>query len=79
MPNVKAGSLGAIVRSFKSAVTTRINECRGTPGETLWQRNYHERIIRDERELNDTRQYIEINPARWAEDIENPAFESMGG
>jgi putative transposase len=79
IPNVKPGSLGAIVRSFKSAATKRINECRCTPGETVWQRNYHERIIRDEQELNDTRQYIEINPARWAEDVENPAYELMGG
>jgi hypothetical protein len=31
-PSVAAGSLGAIVRSFKSACTKRINATRGTPG-----------------------------------------------
>ncbi len=79
IPNVKAGSVGAIARSFKSAATKRINECWCASGDTVWQRNYYERIIRDEKELNDTRQYIEANPARWAEDIENPAFEGQGG
>lgn len=44
-PHVKPGSLGAIVRSFKSAATRRVNEMRGTPGARFWQRNYHERII----------------------------------
>ena len=38
--NVQRGTLGAIVRSFKSAVTKRINEMRGTPGIPVWQRNY---------------------------------------
>jgi len=38
----------------------------------LWQRNYYERIIRDEQSLNRIRQYILGNPARWAVDPENP-------
>jgi len=38
----------------------------------LWQRNYYERVIRDDEELNDIRQYIAGNPLRWAEDRENP-------
>jgi putative transposase len=33
-----------------------------------WQRNYYERIIRDEAELNRTRQYIISNPANWNKD-----------
>jgi REP element-mobilizing transposase RayT len=42
------------------------------PGR-LWQRNYYERVIRDETEWNNARQYILDNPARWAENEENPA------
>jgi len=38
----------------------------------LWQRNYYERVIRDEDELNAIRQYVADNPARWAFDRENP-------
>ncbi len=67
------GSLGAIVGNFKSVATRRINRIRHSPGTLVWQRNYYEHIIRNERELNAIRQYIRHNPARWAEDAENPA------
>ena len=65
-------SLGAIVGSFKSSVARQANELRGTPGLPVWQTNYYEHVIRDEDELNRIRRYIEGNPARWAEDPENP-------
>jgi REP element-mobilizing transposase RayT len=67
-----SGSLGAIVGSFKSAATKRINEARGTPGAAVWQRNYYEQIVRDEKMLNALRMYVEANPANWANDEENP-------
>jgi putative transposase len=66
-----AGSLGALVGQYKSGVTRRINNLRHTPGGRIWQRGYYERLIRNEREWNATRQYIRDNPARWAEDREN--------
>jgi REP element-mobilizing transposase RayT len=71
-PNVQPGSLGAIVRSFKSAATRRINELRGTPGIRFWQRNYWEHIIGDKRSLKRIREYMQSNPARWAEDQLHP-------
>ena len=64
-------SLGSFIAGYKSAVTKRINEIRGTPG-TVWQRNYYERIIRNDRELDAIRRYIRDNPAHWAEDSEHP-------
>ena len=69
--NALAGSLGLVVGRYKTAVTTRINNLRLTTGASVWQRGYYERIIRNERELVATRQYIVNNPARWAEDREN--------
>jgi putative transposase len=69
---VDAGSLGAVVRSFKSRASREINAHRGTPGAAVWQRNYYERIIRDEHGLQAMRQYIVDNPARWAFDGDNP-------
>ncbi len=69
----KQKSIGAIVGSFKSAVTKRINEYRNTPGAPVWQRNYYEHIIRNEESLNRIRQYIADNPARWTFDRENTA------
>jgi len=65
------GSIPTIVRAFKSAVTYRINALRGTHGEPVWQRNYYEHIIRDERALNAIRQYIIENPLRWHMDKHN--------
>lgn len=70
--NVMPGSIGAIVRAFKSATTKRINEMRGLPGAPVWQRNYYEHIIRGERALERIRQYIAENPIRWHLDRENP-------
>jgi REP element-mobilizing transposase RayT len=67
-----AGSIPTIIRSFKSAVTKHINEIRGTPGASVWQRNYYERIIRDDETLNLIRAYIAANPTRWEDDEENP-------
>lgn len=69
----KPKSLGSLVAGFKSAATTRINHHRNTPAQPVWQRNYHDRIIRNERELNATRQYILDNPLQWAQDTENSA------
>ena len=69
-------SIGAIVGSYKSAVSKRINALRGTPGVSVWQRNYYEHVIRNESTLNRIRQYIADTPARWVEDPENPARQS---
>ena len=38
----------------------------------IWQRNYYESIIRNERHLNQIRQYIIDNPYKWAYDTEKP-------
>ncbi len=69
----RSGSLGAMIAGFKSATTKRINTMRGTPGASVWQRNYYEHVIRNESALDRIRQYIAENPARWSEDPENPA------
>ena len=51
-------SLGAIVGSYKSAVSRAINELRATRGAGVWQRNYYERVLRDDVELNAAREYV---------------------
>ena len=52
--------------------TKRINMLRETPGMLVWQRNFHEHIIRDNESLNNIREYILANPSRWATDRDNP-------
>lgn len=60
-------SLGSLVAGFKAATTHRINSIRQTPGAPVWLRNYYDRILRDEDELNQVRAYIRTNPVRWPE------------
>ena len=45
---------------------------RKTPGSKLWQRNYYDHIIRNEKELNKIREYTVNNPLKWELDKENP-------
>ena len=39
---------------------------------SLWQANYYEHVIRDDRSLESLQAYIAANPARWAEDSLHP-------
>lgn len=63
-PRVEAGSLGAIVRAFKSAVTRRIR-LLNEDQTFAWQRNYYEHIIRDADDEARIIEYILNNPNRW--------------
>lgn len=67
-------TIPTIVRLLKSVTTKRINDLRASPGTPVWQRNYHEHVIRDEAELECIREYIQSNPCNWAEDSENPGI-----
>lgn len=75
--------LGDVVGAFKSLTTDLY--IRGVKNlgwscfrGRLWQRNYHEHIIRNEKVLDQTRRYILDNPIRWDLDPENPAVERPG-
>ena len=64
--------LPKIIGRFKMNAAKDINRIRQTPGATVWQRNYHEHIIRNDESLNRIREYIANNPSQWAFDRENP-------
>ncbi len=68
-----APTLGEVVGAFKSVVATKWRE-KNAPYRyaRVWQRNYYERVIRDEEELNRVREYILLNPLKWEFDRENP-------
>lgn len=60
-------SLSGLIGAFKTTSSKRIH--RETHfGAFAWQRSFHDRIIRDEREYHLIAQYIADNPARWVED-----------
>lgn len=67
------GSLGRIVQAFKSVTTVQyvrgVRESGWPPfKKRFWERNYWERVLRDNAELEVKRAYIALNPARHLEE-----------
>lgn len=61
-----APTIGSIIGYYKFQTTKSINKIRNSEYEKYWQRNYYDRIIRNEKELDRIREYIVNNPLRWA-------------
>jgi len=59
-------SIGSIVKGFKIGVTKWSR--KHTDIETVWQRNYHEHIIRNEQSCQTISKYIINNPFKWKAD-----------
>ncbi len=72
-PPLRAPTLGQIVAYFKYQSTKEMNALSNTGVVTkFWQRNYYEHIIRNEQDLKNKTDYIEVNPILWDEDDVNP-------
>ena len=72
-----AVSLPAVLDWYKTMTTNAyirgVRNDRWPPFEKrVWQRGYHEHVVRDDDDLNRIRQYIIDNPVRWSEDEEHP-------
>ena len=61
-------TLADIMQVFKPRTTRRWNRAVAVSGRPLWQAPYHDHIIRDEHDFQLHWDYIDNNPARWAED-----------
>ena len=61
----KQGSLAAVIRGLKSAVTKYANE---NALYFSWQPRFHDHIVRDTSEMNRIADYIENNVANWKDD-----------
>jgi putative transposase len=73
-------ALSDVVHRFKSLTTVRfrqgvVEERQPPLAGRLWQRNYFEHIIRNDRDLERVREYVAANPLRWSTDRENPAMD----
>jgi REP element-mobilizing transposase RayT len=64
--------LPKIIGRFKMNSAKQINQIRNSSGVPVWQRNYYEHIIRNEKSLEDIRNYIINNPLEWYYDDYNP-------
>ena len=76
-------ALGDMVGAYKSLTTVAygkgVREMDWPPfHKRLWQRDYYERIIRNESEIALAREYIANNPMKWELDRENPARTGSG-
>lgn len=58
--------LGDVLQHVKSQVTRQARTLRNDPDLIVWQRGFHDRIIRTRRELHAVRRYVGENPMRWA-------------
>jgi len=67
-PPLRNVALGTVVAFYKYATTKAINELLDSPGTRFWQRNYYERIIRNERDYEAIFEYIRANPQNWGQD-----------
>jgi REP element-mobilizing transposase RayT len=70
-------SLWDLMRRFKSFTANRYvegvrSEGWTRPREHLWQGDYYEHVVRDDRSLESIREYIAANPANWTSDPDNP-------
>ena len=54
-------TLPKLISTFKRFTNRRC-------GAQLWQRSYHEHVIRNENDYREIWEYIENNPIKWAED-----------
>jgi len=64
-----------IVGSYKSGASREIRKINGYEN-FMWQRYFHDHIVRTDKALETISDYIRMNPAKWAEDIENELYIS---
>ena len=65
-------SLSGVVRAFKAFSARKINGAQRSYGLPVWQRGFHDRVVRNPAELREIHKYMAENPARWQFDEENP-------
>ena len=61
-----APTISRVVKQWKEAVTKKLHSL-------VWQRSFHDRVIRDEAEYRLVGEYILTNPARWRQDCFHPS------
>ncbi len=74
----KQTGLSEVICSLKRFSARRINQLHNIKGISVWQRGYYEHIIRNERSLNNIREYIVNNPVNWQEDEMHPSQSFLG-
>ena len=75
---LEADSIGSIVGGFKAAVSRRVRLATDFPAFDVWQRNYHDHVVRNERDFERITEYIVNNSAAWENDKFHPENPMSG-
>jgi putative transposase len=68
----KPNSISSFVAAFKSVTTKQINVfMENNEGESVWQSNYNDHIVRNYNSLDKIYHYIKNNPKNWNTDSIN--------
>lgn len=57
-----APTISTVVQQMKGYVTKAI-------GFSLWQRSFHDHVVRDKKDYREIWNYIDTNPMKWEEDV----------
>ena len=63
-PRASAPTVSDAVGAIKRLVNRRL-------GQDIWQRSFHEHVIRNENDYCEIAEYIDANPSKWADDCYN--------
>ena len=69
---LEAMSAGAIVGALKAGVTREARRHGWIGSDSIWQRDYHDHVIRNPEAARRISAYIRNNPLHWSLDPENP-------
>lgn len=67
-----AGSVSAYMGGYKSSVKVMAKHRGLIADASIWQDQFYDRIVRNEKEFQRHYDYIQSNPARWLEDQPHP-------
>ncbi len=67
-------SLPKIIGYLKMNSAKQINRIKDNSGSRVWQRNYYEHIMRNEKTFDEIYAYIQSNPLSWDRDMNHPDF-----
>lgn len=67
-PYLPVPTLGSVIGWYKYQTTRQINLSFGIQGTKVFQRSYHDHVIRGERDYLKIWEYIDTNPLRWTMD-----------
>jgi putative transposase len=68
--------LPKIIQQYKSSATRKINSMQNG-FEFEWQKSFYDHVIRNEKSLDNLRQYVRNNPLKWDLDRENPLSKNF--